>query len=84
MKKFFNIVCVLCIVLSLSACGTEEKGNPVAVEEQGSKEIKAQAGEIEVSSIEELNEVVPREVEAHIAALNEKYEKLTGEIDTYE
>lgn len=84
MKKFFNIVCILCVVLSLAACGTEEKENPVVAEEQESKEIKAQAGEIEVSSIEELNEVVPREVETHIAALNEKYEKLTGEIDTYD
>lgn len=40
--------------------------------------------EIKVSSVEELNELIPKETEVRITILNEKYEKLQTEIDTYE
>ena len=60
-----------------------EKNNVSAEAEKRSK-AELETGEIKAYTIEELNELVPQEIDSRVAALNEKYEKLQAEIDTYD
>lgn len=92
MKKKFLLVSVLFLALILGACGSQsaknvkvepEKNNVSAEEEKVSKD-DLQTGEIKAATIDELNELVPQEIDSRVVALNEKYEKLQTEIDTYD
>lgn len=92
MKKKFLLVSVLFLALILVACGGQsakdvkaepEKNNGSAEEEKASK-AELQTGEIKASTIDVLNELVPKEIDSRVVALNEKYEKLQTEIDTYD
>ena len=82
MRKNFIVGCVLCVIFCLVACDTKEKEGFAVVEKQKDEEIEIQIDG--VSSIEELNEFVLKDVEVCIAAINEKFGQLTAEIDTYD
>ena len=82
MRKNFIVGCVLCVIFCLVACDTKEKEGFAVVEKQKDEEIEIQIDG--VSSIEELNEFVLKDVEVWIAAINEKFGQLTAEIDTYD
>ena len=92
MKKKSLLVTILFFALILGVYGnqltkdanaqTEE--NSISEDVQNTSKAELQSDEIKVSTIEELNELVPQEIEAKVAALNEKYEKLQAEIDTYD
>ena len=92
MKKKFLLVSVLFLALILVACGgqsakdvkAEPEKNNVSAEEEKASKAELQTGEIKASTIDELNELVPQEIDSRVVALNEKYEKLQTEIDTYD
>ena len=92
MKKKFLLVSVLFLALILVACGgqsakdvkAEPEKNNVSAEEEKVLKAELQTGEIKASTIDELNELVPQEIDSRVVALNEKYEKLQTEIDTYD
>lgn len=92
MKKKFLLVSVLFLALILVACGgqsakdvkAEPEKNNVSAEEEKASKAELQTGEIKASTIDKLNELVPQEIDSRVVALNEKYEKLQTEIDTYD
>lgn len=92
MKKKFLFVTILSLAFLLGACGNpspeavaqQPEQNPISVEEKRAPEAKPQTGEIKASTLEELNTLVPQEIDVAVAAWNEKYEALQAEIDTYD
>ena len=95
-KRFMAMICVSTMLFSFSACGSskEEKSstnkmisNSMEISEK--EEISSSEEELNVTteaiagSIEELNELVEKDVDASITDLKEEYEQLKADIDTY-
>lgn len=95
-KRFIAMICVSTALLSFSACGSskEEKSSTNkmtsdSMETSEKEEISSSEEELNVTaevtagSIEELNELVEKDIDASITDLKEEYEKLKADIDTY-
>lgn len=83
-KKKSLLVSMLFIVFVIGICyNYSVKAADAQLEK---KEINTEAKEaaIQAATLEELSELVPQEMDARVAALNEKYEKIQAEIDTYD
>lgn len=74
MKKKFLLVSVLFLALILVACGgqsakdvkAEPEKNNVSAEEEKVLKAELQTGEIKASTIDELNELVPQEIDSRV------------------
>lgn len=74
MKKKFLLVSVLFLALILVACGgqsakdvkAEPEKNNVSAEEEKASKAELQTGEIKASTIDELNELVPQEIDSRV------------------
>ena len=91
MKKISVIVGIMCMALALSACGNnaaKEDTKPIETvqETEDTKEAEAkqtEKEEAEAGSLEELNESIMKYAEDSVNELNEEYEQLKTDIDTY-
>ena len=70
MKKIIAFLLTAVIICSLTACGGETVSN-------GEKEVS-------VSTVEELEGIVEKDVTDTLDGLRAEYEQLTAEIDTYD
>ena len=81
MKRLISVLLVFVLSICLTACSGS--GTNVTTTEQDSTGTSTEKY-VRVNSIEELEELVDKDVTGVITALEEEYNKLTGEITTYD
>ena len=84
MKKKSLLVSMLFMVLVIGICYNYSVKAVDAQSEKKETNTESEKGVIQAATLEELNELVPQEIDVRVAALNEQYEKLQAEIDTYD
>ena len=84
MKKKSLLVSMLFMVLVIGICYNYSVKAVDAQSEKKETNTESEEGAIQAATLEELNELVPQEIDVRVAALNEQYEKLQAEIDTYD
>lgn len=84
MKKKTLLVSVLFFVLVIGSCYNYSVKVVDAQSEKKETNTELEEEAIHAATLEELNELVPQEIDVRVSALNEQYEKLQAEIDTYD
>lgn len=83
-KKKSLLVSMLFIVFVTGICYNYSVKAVDAQSEKKETNTESEEGAIQAATLEELSELVSQEMDARVAALNEQYEKLQAEIDTYD
>lgn len=83
-KKKSLLVSMLFIVFVIGICYNYSVKAVDAQSEKKETNTESEEGAIQATTLEELSELVSQEMDARVAALNEKYEKIQAEIDTYD
>lgn len=83
-KKKSLLVSMLFIVFVIGICYNYSVKAVDAQSEKKETNTESEEGAIQATTLEELSELVSQEMDARVAALNEQYEKLQAEIDTYD
>ena len=83
-KKKSLLVSMLFIVFVIGICYNYSVKAVDAQSEKKETNTESEEGAIQAATLEELSELVSQEMDARVAALNEQYEKLQAEIDTYD
>lgn len=83
-KKKSLLVSMLFIVFVIGICYNYSVKAVDAQSEKKETNTESEEGAIQATTLEELSELVSQEMDARVAVLNEQYEKLQAEIDTYD